>query len=75
MWKTYILLVMIAAFAFGGLEIAVVVFAIVFLFGGKKIPQLMKGLAQGLGEFKKAKIEADKMAHELNKEIGEISTK
>ena len=29
--------------------------AILLLFGGKKIPELMKGLGQGISEFKKAK--------------------
>ena len=30
-------------------------FAILLLFGGKKIPELMKGLGKGISEFKKAK--------------------
>jgi sec-independent protein translocase protein TatA len=29
--------------------------AILLLFGGKKIPELMKGLGKGISEFKKAK--------------------
>ncbi|HWD41625.1 MAG TPA: twin-arginine translocase TatA/TatE family subunit [Fimbriimonas sp.] len=32
---------------------ALVVVAIVILFGGKKIPELMRGAGQGLGEFKR----------------------
>lgn len=35
-------------------EILIIVLVIVLLFGGKKIPQLMKGLGQGMKEFKNA---------------------
>jgi sec-independent protein translocase protein TatA len=38
----------------GATEIILVVIALVLLFGGKKIPELMKGLGQGINEFKKA---------------------
>ena len=41
-------------FALGGGEIIIIVLAILLLFGGKKIPELMKGLGQGMKEFKKA---------------------
>jgi sec-independent protein translocase protein TatA len=32
----------------------VIILAILILFGGKKIPELMKGIGGGLKEFKKA---------------------
>ena len=35
-------------------QIAIIVALILLLFGGKKIPELMKGLGQGMKEFKKA---------------------
>lgn len=38
----------------GPWQVAIIVFALVLLFGGKKIPELMKGLGQGMKEFKKA---------------------
>ncbi len=38
----------------GGWQIAVVVVLVILLFGGKKIPELMKGLGGGIKEFKKA---------------------
>jgi sec-independent protein translocase protein TatA len=38
----------------GPWQIVIIVFAILLLFGGKKIPELMKGLGQGMQEFKKA---------------------
>lgn len=39
----------------GGWEWIVIVFAILLLFGGKKIPELMKGLGKGIREFNAAK--------------------
>ena len=38
----------------GPTEIILIVLVIVLLFGGKKIPELMKGLGNGINEFKKA---------------------
>jgi sec-independent protein translocase protein TatA len=35
-------------------EILVVLVVVLLLFGGKKIPELMKGLGSGINEFKKA---------------------
>ncbi|WP_185855538.1 Sec-independent protein translocase subunit TatA/TatB [Blattabacterium cuenoti] len=39
---------------FGTTEIVVIVILALLLFGGKKIPELMRGLGTGLKEFKKA---------------------
>lgn len=36
----------------GGPELAVIIVALLILFGGKKIPELMRGLGQGIREFK-----------------------
>jgi len=38
----------------GTTEIIVILVVVLLLFGGKKIPELMKGLGSGLNEFKKA---------------------
>ena len=38
----------------GPTEIILIILALLFLFGGRKIPELMKGLGQGMREFKKA---------------------
>ena len=38
-----------------GWSIALIVLAVLLLFGGKKIPELMKGLGRGMKEFKDAK--------------------
>ncbi|MBK7468490.1 MAG: twin-arginine translocase TatA/TatE family subunit [Saprospiraceae bacterium] len=39
----------------GGWEMVAIVFVILLLFGGKKIPELMKGLGSGIREFNNAK--------------------
>ena len=39
---------------FGVTEIVLILLVVVLLFGGRKIPELMKGLGQGMKEFKKA---------------------
>ena len=38
----------------GGQEIVVILLIVLVLFGGKKIPELMKGLGKGVKEYKKA---------------------
>lgn len=38
----------------GGPEIIVILLLVLVLFGGKKIPELMKGLGKGVKEYKKA---------------------
>jgi len=38
----------------GAPEIILIIIAILILFGGKKIPELMKGLGRGVREFKDA---------------------
>ena len=45
--------IMFAAFL-GGWEWVVVILAVLLLFGSKKIPELARGLGQGIKEFKKA---------------------
>jgi sec-independent protein translocase protein TatA len=36
------------------MHLILIILIIVLLFGGKKIPELMKGIGQGMKEFKKA---------------------
>ncbi|MCY7352367.1 MAG: twin-arginine translocase TatA/TatE family subunit [Cytophagaceae bacterium] len=43
-----------AILGLGGPEIALIVFALLLLFGAKKIPELAKGLGKGIREFKDA---------------------
>lgn len=46
----------------GVTEIILIVLALLLLFGGRKIPELMRGLGQGLHEFKKASQGGDEPA-------------
>ena len=45
---------MLAIFSLGGTEIILILAVALLLFGGKKLPELAKGLGQGIREFKKA---------------------
>lgn len=44
----------------GPLEIILVLVIVLLLFGGKKIPELMKGLGRGVKEFKDASKKEEK---------------
>jgi len=44
----------ILLFNFGGSEIIVSLVVVLLFFGGKKIPELMRGLGSGIKEFKDA---------------------
>ena len=44
----------------GPWQIALIVIIVLVLFGGKKIPELMKGFGKGIKEFKKATKDNDK---------------
>ena len=46
--------------AIGPMQIVLVVVVILLLFGGKKIPELMRGLGSGIKEFKDASKEDTK---------------
>lgn len=46
----------------GGSEMILIVIVVLLMFGGKKIPELMRGLGKGMREFKDAK---DNVTHEF----------
>jgi len=48
---------------FGGWEIVLILAVVLILFGAKKLPELAKGLGQGIKEFKKATTE---VSNEIN---------
>ena len=56
----------------GATEIILIAFVVLLLFGGKKIPELMRGLGKGVREFKDAK---DNVRRELEESITEKETK
>ena len=41
--------------AIGPWQIALIVAVVLLMFGGKKLPELMKGIGQGIRDFKDAK--------------------
>jgi len=49
-------------------SIALIVIAILLLFGGKKIPELMKGFGSGIKEFKKGISDDDTEESKKDKE-------
>ena len=51
--------VVLPTLAIGPYQVVIVVFAVLLLFGGKKIPELMRGLGSGIKEFKNASKEED----------------
>ena len=52
----------------GTWEIVAIVLVILLLFGGKKIPELMKGLGKGVKSFKQGMNEVEKEIKELDEE-------
>ncbi len=53
----------------GPWQIILIVLVVLLLFGGRKIPELMKGLGQGMKEFKKATKDEAKKEDEEEEEI------
>ncbi len=48
-------LILLGIFGLGFGELLIILFIVLLFFGGKKIPQIMRGIGQGINEFKKAK--------------------
>ena len=61
-------MIMIYPLALGAWEIVAIVAVILLLFGGKKIPELMKGLGQGVKSFKQGMNEVEKEIKEIDEE-------
>ena len=55
----------------GGGEWIIIALVILVLFGGRKIPELMKGLGSGIKEFKKASKDDTSIDSNKEKEIKE----
>jgi len=52
----------------GGSEWLLIFLAILLLFGGKKIPELMRGIGKGIREFNQAKANVQQEIEEGSKE-------
>ena len=60
------MLLNILLFSLGAPEILLIALVVLLLFGGKKIPELMKGLGKGVSSFKKGLKDVD---DEIKKDI------
>lgn len=53
----------------GGPEMLLIAFVVLLLFGGKKLPELMRGLGKGIREFNNAKANIESEVKDSMKEI------
>ena len=53
----------------GGWELIIIALIVLLLFGGKKIPELMKGLGKGVKSFKEGMKEVEEDVNEIKKDI------
>jgi sec-independent protein translocase protein TatA len=60
---------------FGGQEMIIVLVLVLLLFGGKKIPELMRGLGKGVGELQKGIEESKRTLHASMNETEEEDEK
>ena len=58
----------------GPWEIVLILVVLLLVFGGKKLPELARGLGQGLKEFKKAKEEIKEEINSAEKDIEKITS-
>jgi sec-independent protein translocase protein TatA len=56
----------------GGSELFLILLVILVFFGAKKLPELAKGLGQGIREFRKA---AKDVQEEVDKEVKKVDEK
>jgi sec-independent protein translocase protein TatA len=57
----------------GPQEIIIILIIVLLMFGGRKIPELMKGLGKGMKEFKKASAGEDEDDEKSKKDTGKIT--
>ncbi len=59
----------------GGMELVIILFVVLLLFGGKKIPELMRGVGKGMREFNSAKATLENEIKEGMKEEDKLELK
>ena len=59
-------MLMVYPLMIGGWEIFAIVAVIVLLFGGKKIPELMRGIGKGVKSFKQGMNEVEKEIKDID---------
>lgn len=62
-------MIMNLLFNFGGQEVMLIALVVLLLFGGKKIPELMRGLGKGIKEFNNAKANIESEIKDTVREI------
>ncbi|MCR5004075.1 MAG: twin-arginine translocase TatA/TatE family subunit [Bacteroidales bacterium] len=62
-------------FSVGPWEVILIVLVIILLFGGKKIPELMRGLGKGVKSFKAGMKDVEGDLNEIKKDINESDSK
>ena len=64
------------AILFGGWEVVLILAVLLILFGAKKLPEIVRGLGEGVSEFRKSSgqviNELDQNAHDAGKGLGGI---
>ena len=68
-------MLMIYPLMLGTWEIVAIVLVILLLFGGKKIPELMRGLGKGVKSFKQGMNEVEKEIKEIDDDINKEEKK
>ena len=61
--------------SFGFWETLIIALVILLIFGGKKIPELMKGLGKGVKSFKEGMSDVEKDIDDIKKDIEKPSEK
>ena len=68
-------MLLIYPLVFGTWEIVLIVLVILLLFGGKKIPELMKGLGKGVKSFKQGLNEVEKEIKDIDEDYNKDEKK
>ena len=68
-------MLLIYPLVFGMWEIVLILLVILLLFGGKKIPELMKGLGKGVKSFKQGMSEVEKEIKDIDEDYNKEEKK
>ncbi|WP_294748626.1 twin-arginine translocase TatA/TatE family subunit [uncultured Prevotella sp.] len=58
-------------FGLGGQEILIIALIVLLLFGGSKIPELMRGMGKGVKSFKEGMKEVDDVKKDITDQVKE----
>lgn len=69
MFTNHLIMIQPYFLAIGTQEVVIVLVIVLLLFGGRKIPELMRGLGRGVREFNDAKNNVKKEIEESSNEV------